>query len=331
MLTPGDLILLVSPKGKQYLRKFDPQAKLHTQDGVIDLSQVVQAGYGGVIASHMGSLYRVLRPSTYQLIKGVKRSTQIMYPKEIGYVLLKLGIGPGTRVVEAGSGSGGLTTALAYHVGDTGRVYTFERRQEFYELSGKNLEAAGLAHRVTRYNHDILQGFAPEGMVPGDLASDPSGADALFLDVRTPWDHLEQVAAVVCPGAPVGFLLPTTNQISDLLRGLETAPFEDVEVLEILVRRYKPVADRLRPEDRMVAHTGFLVFARHAGMPFTGSIPVLDRVRRTQENPDDDGPDAPDATATPHAADMADTAVAPHAPDTSDPAASDPPPSATDA
>ncbi|MFZ5812272.1 MAG: tRNA (adenine-N1)-methyltransferase [Thermodesulfobacteriota bacterium] len=267
MLEPGDLILLVSPKGKQYLRKYDPQAKLHTQEGVLDLAQVRDAGYGGVIATHLGHPFRILRPSTYELIKGVKRSTQIMYPKEIGYALLKLGIGPGTRVIEAGSGSGGMTLAMAYHVGDTGRVYTFERRPEFYELAGKNLEAAGLSHRVTRFNHDISQGFAPPDVTPGDPASDPSGADALFLDVRTPWDYLFQAAAVVCPGAPVGFLLPTTNQISDLLRGLENTPFADVEVLEILVRRYKPVADRLRPEDRMVAHTGFLVFARHAGTP----------------------------------------------------------------
>ena len=102
-------------------------------------------------------------------------------------------------------------------------------------------------------------------MIPGDPATDPSGADALFLDVRTPWDHLEAAAAVVRPGAPVGFLLPTTNQISELLAALEDSPFEDVEVLEILVRRYKPVPERLRPEDRMVAHTGFLVFARHGG------------------------------------------------------------------
>ena len=113
--------------------------------------------------------------------------------------------------------------------------------------------------------HDILEGFLPPQVVPGDPASDPSGADALFLDVRTPWDHLEAAAAVVAPGAPVGFLLPTTNQISELLAALEPSPFEDVEVLEILVRRYKPVPERLRPEDRMVAHTGFLVFARHGG------------------------------------------------------------------
>jgi tRNA (adenine57-N1/adenine58-N1)-methyltransferase len=298
MLTPGDLILLVSPKGKQYLRKFDPTTNLHTQDGVLVMQQAQAVGYGGVIATHMGHPYRILRPSTYELIKGVKRSTQIMYPKEIGYAILKLGIGPGTRVVEAGSGSGGMTTALAYHVGDTGRVYTFERRPEFYDLAGKNLEAAGLSHRVTRFNHDISQGFAPEGMTPGDPATDPSGADALFLDVRTPWDHLEQAAAVVCPGAPVGFLLPTTNQISDLLRGLEASPFEDVEVLEILIRRYKPVADRLRPEDRMVAHTGFLIFARHAGTPFDGVVPVLPKTHPDRELGEEDAGPAHVSTGT---------------------------------
>lgn len=232
---------------------------------MIRFAEVGAADCGGAVATHLGHVFRVLRPTTYDLIKGVKRSTQIMYPKEIGYVLLKLGIGPGVRVIEAGSGSGGLTLALAWHVGPTGRVYTFERRPEFYELSGQNLAAVGLTDRVSRFCHDINDGFLPEAMVPGDPASDPTDADALFLDVRTPWDYLDAAASVVRPGAPVGFLLPTTNQISDLLAALETSPFEDAEVLEILVRHYKPVPERLRPEDRMVAHTGFLVFARHGG------------------------------------------------------------------
>lgn len=259
------MILLVSPKGKRYLRRFDPEIVLHTQEGMIRFTDVGQAGCGGAVTTHLGHIFRILRPSTYDLVKGVKRSTQIMYPKEIGYVLLKLGIGPGIRVIEAGSGSGGLTLALAWHVGDTGRVYTFERRPEFFALSGENLETVGLSDRVSRFNHDIATGFLPENSTPGDPLTDPTGADALFLDVRTPWDYLEAAAAVVAPGAPVGFLLPTVNQISDLLTALEPSPFEDAEVLEILVRHYKPVPERLRPEDRMVAHTGFLVFARHGG------------------------------------------------------------------
>jgi tRNA (adenine57-N1/adenine58-N1)-methyltransferase len=261
----GDLILLVSPKGKRYLRRFDPEVVLHTQEGMIRFADVGQADCGGAVTTHMGHVFRVLRPSTYDLIKGVKRSTQIMYPKEIGYVLLKLGIGPGIRVIEAGSGSGGLTLALAWHVGETGRVYTFERRPEFFALTGENLEAVGLSGQVSQFNHDISKGFFPEGYTPGDPATDPSNADALFLDVRTPWDYLEEAAAVVRPGSPVGFLLPTTNQISELLAAMEDSPFQDPEVLEILVRHYKPVPERLRPEDRMVAHTGFLIFARHGG------------------------------------------------------------------
>jgi tRNA (adenine57-N1/adenine58-N1)-methyltransferase len=261
----GDLILLVSPKGKRYLKRFAPDLVLHTQEGMIRFEDVAAAGCGGAVTTHLGQPFRVLRPSTYDLVKGVKRSTQIMYPKEIGYVLLKLGIGPGVRVIEAGSGSGGLTLALAWHVGETGRVYTFERRPEFFALSGENLEAVGLSDRVSRFHHDIATGFYPEGYAPGDPLTDPSDADALFLDVRTPWDYLEAAAAVVRPGSPVGFLLPTTNQISELLAAMEESPFSDVEVLEILVRHYKPVPERLRPEDRMVAHTGFLVFARHGG------------------------------------------------------------------
>ena len=272
----GDLILLVSPKGKRYLRRFDPEMVLHTQEGMIRFAEVGRAGSGGAVATHLGHVFRILRPSTYDLIKGVKRSTQIMYPKEIGYVILKLGIGPGVRVVESGSGSGGLTLALAWHVGDTGRVYTFEKRPEFYALAGENLAAVGLGHRVSRHTQDIAEGFYPESVVRGDPLTDPTDADALFLDVRTPWDYLDQAAAVMRPGAPIGFLLPTTNQITELLWGLEKSPFEDVEVLEILVRRYKPVPERLRPEDRMVAHTGFLVFARHGGRGVCPPLPPAD-------------------------------------------------------
>lgn len=263
MIQTGELVLLISPEGKRYLRTLHPDHTLHTQEGVIKMSELAQAGFGSVVRTHKGFAFRVLRPSLSDCIKGVRRSTTIMYPKEIGYVLLKLGAGPGRRIVEAGSGSGGLTTALAWMAGDTGRVYSCERREEFSRNARENLERNGLAHRVSFFHCDIAEGFPEEAR----------GADALFLDVRTPWDYLSQAADVICPGAPIGFLLPTTNQISDLLRALETSDFEDVEVLEILLRRYKPVADRLRPEDRMVAHTGFLVFARHKGLEAEPYVP----------------------------------------------------------
>lgn len=241
---------MVSPKGKRYLRVFKPGESLHTHDGCISLDDLQEMDFGMSINTHLGKKYLVLKPTIYDLLKSVKRQTQIIYPKEIGYALLKLGIGPGSRVMEAGSGSGSLTLALAWYVGEQGQVHSFERRAEFYALCRKNLERVGLEHRVKQYHQDIADGL------------DLKNIEAAFIDVRTPWDYLPQIAQVLANGAPIGFLLPTTNQVGRLLQALEQGPFAQPEVVEILVRHYKPVPERLRPEDRMVAHTGFLVFAR---------------------------------------------------------------------
>jgi tRNA (adenine57-N1/adenine58-N1)-methyltransferase len=251
MLEPGQLVMLLSPKDKRYFIAATSGAILHTSDGMLALDEIRHAGWGARVTTHKGVPYLVLRPSLADIIKhGIKRRTQIIYPKDIGYILMKLGAAPGRRIIEAGCGSGGLTTALAWFVGDTGRVYTYERRQEFLDLCQENLQAMGLGHRVEFHHHDIAAGFLHHQ------------ADALFLDVRTPWEYVPHIPHAVAPGSPVGFLVPTTNQITQLLGALENAPFQEIEVLEIFVRRYKPVAERLRPEDRMVAHTGYLLFAR---------------------------------------------------------------------
>ena len=250
MIQPGQLVMLVSPKGRRYFRVLDPSDTLNTNDGQLQMKTVMESGFGSSLDTHLGKTYTILKPTLYDLIKSVKRRTQIIYPKDIGYIIIKLGIGPGTRVIESGSGSGALTTALAWFVGEHGRVYSFERREEFAALCRDNLHRNGLGARVENIVRDISQGFGQ------------SDVDALFLDVRTPWDYLEHIPDALLPGGPVGFLLPTVNQVSTLLTSLEQGPFSSVEVLEILVRRYKPVPERLRPEDRMVAHTGFLVFAR---------------------------------------------------------------------
>ena len=247
---PGPVVLFLGPTGKRYLRMLEAGAQLHTHHGFLEMDAAAEAGFGATIPTHKGTPYTMIKPTIYDLIKGVKRATQIMYPKEIAYTLVKMGIGPGTKVIEAGSGSGGFTVALAYYVGDTGKVYTHERRDDFFKLTGQNLARYGLSHRVEQFQQDIEEGFAV------------TGADCLFLDVRTPWDYLAHIPKAVIPGAMLGFLLPTTNQVQDLLLGLEQGPFSDVEVLEILIRRYKTVPQRLRPDDRMVAHTGFLIFAR---------------------------------------------------------------------
>lgn len=129
-------------------------------------------------------------------------------------------------------------------------MVSHEAREEFLTLARRNLTWAGVGRNVELHHQDIANGFAI------------SGADALFLDVRTPWEYLDHALTAVRPGATLGFLLPTVDQVGKLLLGLERGPFGDVEVCEILMRRWKPLADRLRPEDRMIAHTGFLIFCR---------------------------------------------------------------------
>ncbi len=269
----GDLFILVSPRGRRSLRRLMEGQDIHGTDGVIPAEILAKTGFGAEVLTLQGTPYRIFKPTLYDLVRGVKRQTQIIYPKDIGYICMRLGVGNGTRVIEAGSGSGSLTLALSWFSGERGHVYTYEAREEFCALCRRNLEWAGLGHNVTQYHRDVEKGF------------EQTDADALFLDVRTPWEYLAEVTAAVKPGAPLAFLVPTVDQVSLLLKGMESGPFDDLEVEELLVRGWKPVADRLRPQDRMVAHTGFLVFARkqERSPAFEALKPLGTRERKQQK------------------------------------------------
>jgi tRNA (adenine57-N1/adenine58-N1)-methyltransferase len=153
-------------------------------------------------------------------------------------------------VIEAGTGSGSLTTALAYSVGQEGHVYSYERKEKNQAIARENLETFGLDDRVTFKVKDIADGFDEQNIL------------AIFLDLPDPHNYILQVREVLIPGGFFGALLPTTNQVSELITGLKKNNFAFIEVSEILHRYYKPSATRLRPMDKMTAHTGFLVFAR---------------------------------------------------------------------
>lgn len=250
MIPFGALVVFITPKKKRYIRRLTAQDIWHTNEGSLEPDVVASADYGMVVATSLGMPVRLERPTLPDLLTGIKRRTQIIYPKDIAYICLKLGAGPEKTIIEAGCGSGALTLALSWFCGQGGRVVSHDEREEFVALTRRNLEWAGLGSNVELHSCNIDAGFAA-----GD-------ADALFLDVREPWLYLAQAAEALKPGAPLGFLLPTTGQISQLLRGMESGPFGDIDVCELLLRPWKPLADRLRPADRMISHTGFLVFAR---------------------------------------------------------------------
>lgn len=246
----GDLAQLVSPTNKQFIVRLTPGEELHTHRGILKHDDMIGKPWGSEVFTHSGRSYLLLQPSLSDILQELKRNTQIMYPKDIGFVLINMGIGPGTQVIEAGTGSGALTIALAWAVGPQGRVISYEIRPEMQNLARKNLEKLGLADRVTLKQRDIAEGF------------DETGVDALFLDVPNAYDYLPQVRQALKPGGHFGTILPTANQVIRLLDAFYPNNFAFVDVCEILLRYYKPVADRFRPTDRMVAHTGFLIFAR---------------------------------------------------------------------
>ena len=246
----GDLIELVGLKHKHFILRLSHGVEFHTHRGVLKHDEMIGLPWGSEVFSHTGSPFFLMEPSLADILKNTRRNTQILYPKEIGYILVTMGIGPGVHVIEAGTGSGALTTALAFAVGPDGHVWSYEAREEMTRLARSNLEKVGLAERVTLVERDISQGF------------DQSGVDALFLDLPNPFDYVVQVREALKPGGFFGCILPTTNQVTFLLTALRLNKFAFMDVCEILLRYYKAEAERFRPVDRMVAHTGFLVFAR---------------------------------------------------------------------
>lgn len=246
----GDLIQLSASEIKFFIFPLKSGQIFQSHRGVIPHDELINKPWGSQIISHQGSPFYLLKPGLFEFISTTKRNTQIMYPKDIGYILLRLNITPGSTVIEAGTGSGGLTQVLAAYVGDTGHVYSFEQRDEMQNLAKKNLARIGLSDRVSFISKNIMDGF------------EVKNADAVFLDLPNPYDFLPQVKQALRPGGYFGTLLPTTNQVNRLLINLSRNDFIFVDVCEILIRFYQSEPEKFRPVDRMVAHTGYLIFAR---------------------------------------------------------------------
>ena len=255
----GDLAQLAAPKGKPTIITLKKGERLQTSAGVLQHDDLIGRPWGSQVQSHLGEPFFLLQPALDDLIRTVRRNTQTLYPKDIAYVLLSMGIGPDQEVVEAGTGSGAMTIALTHTVGKKGHVFSYERRPEIQDVARENLERLGLLDRVSLKLRDVEEGF------------DEKKVRALFMDLPNPEDYLAQVREALQAGGFFGCILPTANQVSVLLLALKKAGFAFLEVSEILHRYYKPVARRLRPADTMVAHTGFLVFARRVSTEATES------------------------------------------------------------
>ena len=246
----GDLAQLVGLTHKHFIFILQPGGDFQSHRGVIKHDDLIGKPWGSQVFSHTGAPFFLLQPSMADILNELPRATQILYPKDIGYILIQMGISEGQTVLEAGTGSGSMTIAMASAIGPEGKVVSYEHKPDTQNLARKNLERIGLASRVDFKLRDIQEGF------------DETDADAFFLDVQNPHDYIQQVRATLKPGGFFGTLVPTYNQVEKILYALKKYNFAFVEVCELMLRYYKTNPARLRPTDRMIAHTGYLVFAR---------------------------------------------------------------------
>lgn len=249
----GSLIYLYHDERARYLVTYEPGKKVSSHLGEITLPLGLR--YGAQLLSSKGMVFHVLIPTTADLAMKVRRTTTIIYPKDAGLMILETGIGAGSRVLETGTGSGAMTLILARIVGPQGRVYSFERRAEFQENARENLRRAGLEDRVTF----ILRDPAAEGFG----LSPP--VDAAIIDVPEPWTLVEPLREALRDGAPAAFLIPTIDQVLRTWEALEREGFLRLRCVEVWEREMLIRPGKTRPRERMVSHTGYLLFAHKGG------------------------------------------------------------------
>lgn len=249
-ISQGDNVLLYLNPRRTYLVKMEKGKSLHTHKGYVQHDSVIGKPYGTRVTSNTGTEFIALRPALRDYIFKTQRMTQIMYPKDIALIVMFSGIGPGSKIVEAGTGTGALTTALAHYVKPTGKVCSYEIRQEFIQTAQKNLEKAGLAKFVIIKNKDATMGM------------DETNMDAVILDLATPWLVVPQAySALKGSGAIVSFS-PTIDQVIKTVEALKANGFIDIQTIECLMRGMQVELGRTRPETLMTAHTGYITFAR---------------------------------------------------------------------
>jgi len=259
---PGERVLLVDDRGRRFLVRLQSGGSFHFHGGVVPHDLILGSDEGVTVHSTNGAALVCYRPTLADFILKMPRGAQVVYPKDIGAILVYTDIAPGSRVLEAGTGSGALTLALARAAGPDGRVVSYEVRSDHHERAAGNLESY-------------------LGKIPGwlelrlgdvrEVADTEEEFDRAVLDLPEPWSVLPDVGSRLRPGAIVCVYLPTTNQVQQSVLALREEGFGEVVTFEVLVRSWHVTPRSVRPDHRMVAHTGFITVGRR-GTPGTDGL-----------------------------------------------------------
>ncbi|MBB4931522.1 tRNA (adenine57-N1/adenine58-N1)-methyltransferase [Lipingzhangella halophila] len=249
----GDTVQLTDPKGRKHTITLRAGSAFHTHRGSLSHDDLIGGPEGSVVRSSSGTAYVALRPLLADFTLSMRRGATIVYPKDAAQIVAQADIFPGARVIEAGAGSGALSCWLLRAVGETGMVSSYERRADFADIARNNVERYfGRPHPAWR-------------LTVGDLAEAiaDTEVDRIVLDMLSPWECVDAAAKALVPGGLVCVYVATTTQISRVVEGLrDNGSFFEPRAWETMVRDWHVEGLAVRPDHKMIGHTGFLVTAR---------------------------------------------------------------------
>jgi tRNA (adenine57-N1/adenine58-N1)-methyltransferase len=247
----GDRVLLIDAKQRRHLITLAAGEAFHSHTGVLDHGLLIGQEEGVTVRTTMGSRLIAVRPTLSEYILKMPRGAQVIYPKDLGPILMLADVFPGARVLESGVGSGALTMTLLRAIGPTGHVFGYELRADFAERAQRNVESfLGPDLPVSVETRDVYDGI------------DVDDLDRVVLDLPEPWRVVKHAEASLRPGGILLSYLPTIGQVMRLREELDGSAFGMAETLEVMQRGWHVDGQSVRPDHRMVAHTGFLTHAR---------------------------------------------------------------------
>lgn len=250
-------VLFFFNDSKKWLMKVSKKQQFHTHVGIIDHKKVIGKEYGSAIKTNKGKIIYLLEPTTYDYVMKSQRSTQIVYPKDLGYIAARTGLQSGQKIVEIGTGSGSLTTFLASLVKPRGHVYTYDVEENFMAIAKKNIERAGVSKYVTMEKLDIKSIMK----VP------QKDVDMVVIDLGDPWTVVPQARKMLKGSGYLVAICPTMNQLEKLAASLWENDFFDMEFTEQIVRTIDAREGKTRHSFRGIGHTTYVAFARRVTTP----------------------------------------------------------------